>query len=54
MFGCRGMRDLFDMIQSMTFMQQLGYGLMRILLVNLMPELKPLFRSIERSVPADS
>lgn len=42
------MQDLFDMIQSHTFVQQLGYGLVRIVLVNLMPELRPLFRSIER------
>lgn len=39
------------MVQSMTFVQQLGYGILKIVLLNLMPELRPLFRSIERSVP---
>ena len=29
-------------------MLQLGYGLLKIVLVNLLPELRPLFRSIER------
>ncbi len=36
------------MLQSRTFVQQFGYGLMKILLVNLFPELKLLFRKIER------
>ncbi len=44
----RGMQDLFDMVQSQTFVSQIGYGLIRIVLVNLMPELRPLFHSIER------
>ncbi len=43
-----GMADLFEMLQSRTFMQQLGYGLLKIGLVNLFPELKLLFRRIER------
>lgn len=43
-----GMADLFEMMQSRTFMQQLGYGLLKIGLVNLFPELKLLFRKIER------
>ena len=42
------MQDLFDMVQSQTFVSQIGYGLIRIVLVNLMPELRPLFHSIER------
>lgn len=42
------MADLFEMLQSRTFMQQLGYGLLKIGLVNLFPELKLLFRRIER------
>ena len=29
-------------------MLQLGYGLLKIVLLNLLPELRPLFRSIER------
>lgn len=49
---CRGMQDLYDMVQSQTFVHQLGYGIMRIVLVNLIPELRPLFHSIERG-PAD-
>lgn len=36
------------MMQSQTFVSQLGYGLLRIALVNLIPELRPLFHSIER------
>jgi hypothetical protein len=43
-----GMADLFEMLQSRTFMQQLGYGLLKIGLINLFPELKLLFRKIER------
>ena len=42
------MLDLFEMMQSLTFVQQLGYGLLKILVVNLLPELKPLWRAIER------
>lgn len=43
------MQDLYDMMQSRTFLQQLGYGLLKIGLVSLMPELRPLFRTIERA-----
>ena len=43
------MQDLYDMVQSTTFLHQLGYGLLKIGLVSLMPELRPLFRSIERA-----
>lgn len=42
------MTDLFEMLQSCTFVQQFGYGLLKIVLVNLFPELKLLFRKIER------
>ena len=42
------MTDLFEMLQSRTFVQQFGYGLLKILLLNLFPELKLLFRRIER------
>lgn len=42
------MEDVFGMLQSPTFVQQLGYGLLHIALVNLFPELKPLFRRMER------
>lgn len=48
-YGVRsGMADLFEMLQSRTFMQQLGYGLLKIGLVSLFPELRLLFRKIER------
>lgn len=42
------MEDVFRMLQSPTFVLQLGYGLLEILVVHLLPELKPLFRSLER------
>ena len=41
------MADAFEMLQSRTFVQQLGYGLLRIGLVALFPELKLLFRKID-------
>lgn len=44
---CSGMEDLFEMMQSLTFVQQLGYGILEILVVHLVPELKPLFRQLE-------
>ena len=47
------MRDLFDMMQSLIFMQQLGYGLLKILLLNLLPELRPLFPG-HRAWPLES
>ena len=46
---CSGMADAFEMLQSRTFVQQFGYGLLKIGLVNMFPELKALFRKIERS-----
>ena len=42
-----GMADAFEMMQSRTFVQQFGYGLLRIGLVALFPELKLLFRKID-------
>lgn len=41
------MRDVFDMLQSDTFVRQLGYGVLEIAAVHLFPELKPLFRSLQ-------
>ncbi len=41
------MTDLFEMMQSPTFVQQLGYGVLRILLLSFFPELRPLFQQIE-------
>lgn len=43
-----GVQDLFDMIQSPTFVLQLGYGVLEILVVNTFPELKTLFRGLEQ------
>lgn len=41
------MTDLFEMMQSPTFVQQLGYGVLRIALLSFFPELRPLFQQIE-------
>ncbi len=40
---CRGIDDLFGMLQSQTFMSQIAYGLLEILVVSLFPELRDLF-----------
>ena len=45
----RGMADLFEMMQSTTFMHQLGYGVLEIGVVNMFHELKPLFRQFENA-----
>jgi hypothetical protein len=42
-----GVQDLFEMIQSPTFMKQLGYGLLEIAALHLCPELKGLFQKLE-------
>ena len=47
---CSGVDDLFEMIQSKTFIHQLGYGIIKIFIVNNFPELRPLFRQMEMSV----
>lgn len=47
--GCSGVDDLFEMIQSRTFIYQLGYGLIKIFVVNMFAELRPLFRQMELS-----
>lgn len=36
------------MLQSPTFVLHLGYGILEILVVNTFPELKTLFRGLER------
>ena len=41
------------MIQSRTFIYQLGYGLIKIFVVNLFAELRPLFRQMELSAAQD-
>mmetsp|Transcript_13710 Transcript_13710/g.41406 ORF Transcript_13710/g.41406 Transcript_13710/m.41406 type:complete len:1265 (+) Transcript_13710:304-4098(+) len=45
----RGVQDIFDLLQSPTFLLQLGYGILEILAVSAFPELKPLFRQLERT-----
>ena len=42
-----GVQDVFDMMQSPTFVMQLGYGVLEILTVNVFPEMKTIFRSLE-------
>jgi hypothetical protein len=51
--ACSGVDDLFEMIQSRTFIYQLGYGIIKIFVVNIFPELRPLFRQMELSVGHD-
>ena len=41
-----GMRDLYDMMQSATFMQHIGYGALKILLTNIFPELRHKFLQV--------
>lgn len=42
-----GVQDLFEMMQSATFMRQLGYGLLEIAALHVCPELKGLFQQLE-------
>ena len=42
-----GVQDVFDMMQSSTFVMQLGYGILEILCVNVFPEMKSIFRGLE-------
>lgn len=49
-----GVDDLFEMIQSRTFIYQLGYGIIKIFVVNVFAELRPLFRQMELSVGNES
>jgi len=44
-----GVEDLYEMIQSPTFMKQLGYGLLEIATLHLCPELKGLFNNLDSS-----
>lgn len=46
-----GVQDIFDMMQSPTFVLQLGYGVLEILCVNVFPDMKPLFRQMEHGMP---
>ena len=47
---CSGVDDLFEMIQSKTYIHQLGYGIIKIFVINNFPELGALFRQMEMSV----
>jgi len=42
------MKDVYDMIQLPTFVRQIGYGVLEIVLLALFPELKDLFARIHR------
>eukprot|EP00873_Tetraselmis_striata_P010052 jgi/Tetstr1/430316/TSEL_020141.t1 len=42
-------KDIYHILQSPTFMTQLGHGVLEILLLHLMPELKPLLEDIRSS-----
>lgn len=43
-----GIEDLFGLLQSSTFVQQLGYGLLHIAVIHMFPELKQFLKKIER------
>ncbi|KAK9836224.1 hypothetical protein WJX84_011500 [Apatococcus fuscideae] len=49
-----GVRDLYDMMQSATFMQHIGYGALKILLTNIFPELRHKFLQIEGAIQHQS
>jgi len=42
------MKDVYDMLQLPTFVLQIGYGVLEIVLLSLFPELKDLFVKIHR------
>jgi len=42
-----GVSDLYEMMQSPTFMRQLGYGVLEIGALHLCPELKEMFHNLE-------
>jgi sorting nexin-13 len=42
-------KDIYHILQSPTFMAQLGHGMVEILVMHLMPELKPLLEDIRSS-----
>lgn len=44
-----GVQDLYELMQSPTFMRQLGYGLLEIGVLHLCPELKDLFQGLEHN-----
>lgn len=42
------MKDVYDMLQLQTFVRQIGYGVLEIVLLALFPELKDLFAKIHK------
>ena len=44
-----GVQDLYEMMQSPSFIKQLGYGILEIVTLHLCPDLKDLFRQLEHS-----
>lgn len=43
-----GMQDVYDMLQLPTFMTQMGYGVLEIVVLALFPELRDVFVRIHR------
>ena len=48
-----GVQDLYEMMQSPTFMRQLGYGVLELVSIHLCPELKGLFHDLEQRASRD-
>ena len=44
----KAMKDVYDLLQLPTFVRQIGYGVVEIVLLALFPELKDLFAKIHR------
>ena len=44
----KAMKDVYDLLQLPTFVRQIGYGIVEIVLLALFPELKDLFAKIHR------
>lgn len=42
------MKDVYDLLQLPTFVRQIGYGVLEIVLLALFPELKDLFARVHR------
>lgn len=47
----RSMRELHEMLQLPTLVQQLAYGLLKIFLVHLFPEMEGMLERLEQQVP---
>lgn len=42
-----GVTDLWELMQSETFVKQLGYGVLEVLTLHLFPEMKSMFTNME-------